>query len=145
MGARGQVPARSDRRRRKNKPDTPIERVEADGEVVIPPAEEDWHPTARAWYESLRESGQSRFYESSDWWQAHFCASLMHQSLTGEKVNAQLVAQIRGLMTDLLSSEASRRRVGLEIVRGGSLDAEAVSAAGVTNLAARRKRLSDAS
>jgi hypothetical protein len=144
MGARGPAPARSDQRRRTNKPDTPVDQVETAGEVEIPPPSEHWHSTAKAWYESLAESGQSRFYEPSDWWQAHFCADLMHQSLTGDKVNAQLVAQIRGMMTDLLSSESSRRRVSMEILRGNA-ETGAPSSGNVTNLAARRKRVADAS
>jgi hypothetical protein len=144
MGARGPAPARSDQRRRTNKPETPIDKVEAAGAVEIPAPNEHWHSTAKAWYESLSDSGQSRFYEPSDWWQAHYCAELIHQSLVGDKVNAQLIAQIRGMMTDLLSSEASRRRVSMEIVRG-TPELGTPSSGNVTNLAARRKRVADAS
>lgn len=144
MGSRGPAPKRStERHGHRAKGDTP-EQVEQAGDVVRPPVADHWHATARGWYESLPESGQSRFYEPSDWQQAHFCAELMHQALTEEKVNAQLVAQIRGLMADLLSTEASRRRVSLEIVRVPT-EPKPATGGNVTAMSDRRKRVADAS
>lgn len=146
MGNRGPIPARSDERRRRNQPETPIERVALDGEVEIPAADEAWHPTAAAWYRALNESGQSRFYEPSDWANAHFCARLMSDALLDEKINAQLVGQIRGLMADLLTTEGARRRVGIELDRKvAGVPAEPQSGSNVTAMDDRRKRLTDAS
>ena len=145
MGQRGPAPARSDQRRRRNAPAVPTERVELAGDVERPAPSEHWHPTARGWYESLTDSGQSRYYEPSDWQQAHFCADLMHRALTDEKINAQLVGQIRGLMTDLLSTEGARRRVSMEIVRVRAEDAPAERPGNVTAMADRRRRVTDAS
>lgn len=34
---------------------------------TVPDPDEDWHPIAIALYKSLAESGQSDFYQSSDW------------------------------------------------------------------------------
>ena len=144
MGARGPAPARSDQRRRRNEPATPTTQVDLEGEVKVPNPLESWHPTAAAWYESLQHSGQSRYYEPSDWQNAHYCAGLMSQSLTEDKVNAQLVAQVRGLMTDLLVTEGARRRVGLEVVRKAPAD-DVQQGGNVTRMEDRRRRISGAS
>lgn len=143
MGTRGPAPARSDQRRRRNKPETPVDRVEVDGEVTIPEPGA-WHDTAVAWYRSLEQSGQSRFFEPSDWQSAHFTAQMMDKCLRADDVSAQMVAQVRGMMTDLLSTESSRRRVGLELERKVAQQPGASSSA-VTRLDDRRKRLTDAS
>lgn len=142
MGTRGPAPARSDERRRANKPDTPVDKVAQADRVVVPAAESTWHPAAASWYESLASSGQSRFYEPSDWQSALFCASLMTRLLNAESVNAQLVAQVRGLMADLLVTESARRRVSLEVVRPPQPQP---SGDNVTSMTDRRQRLSDAS
>lgn len=143
MGARGPAPARSDQRRRRNEPATPTITIELDGEVEVPTADESWHPTAAAWYASLAQSGQARHYEPSDWQNAHYCAGLMSRSLTEEKVNAQLIAQVRGLMADLLVTEGARRRVGLEVVRKSATGEEGEQPSGnVTRMESRRRRVS---
>jgi hypothetical protein len=144
MGARGPAPKRSTERHGHRAKDDVPEQVEQAGEVEIPEPEGTWHPTAAAWYASLEWSAQSRFYEPSDWQNAHYCAGLMSLTLTEEKVNAQLVSQVRGLMTDLLVTEGARRRVGLEVVRKPA-EAQQQSAGNVTKMADRRKRVADAS
>jgi len=35
--------------------------------VRIPAANKDWHPIAKRFYNSLKTSGQSDFYQNSDW------------------------------------------------------------------------------
>ena len=142
MGQRGPAPKRStERHGHRATADKPAQ-VEQAGEVEVPEADDSWHSTAAHWYASLPNSGQSRFYEPSDWANAHFCAGLMSQALLDEKVNAQLIAQIRGLMTDLLVTEGARRRVSLEIVRKPA-DQQAERAGGnVTRMEDRRKRVS---
>lgn len=144
MGTRGPVPARSDQKRRRNKDEAPVEKVALEGDVTIPAASEAWHPTASAWYTSLHDSGQSRFFEPSDWQAAHFTAALMSDCLAGEGINAQLVSQIRGLMADLLTTEGARRRAGIELERKAT-EAREPAAANVSMLADRRRRVSDAS
>lgn len=143
MGARGPAPARSDQRRRRNKPEKPIEKVELEGDVVIPEPGE-WHATAVDWYRSLKDSGQSRYFEPSDWQAAHFCAALMHECLSGP-VNAQLVGQVRAMMADLLTTEGARRRAGVEIERAQAESKPKPKSGTVTRMDDRRKRLTDAS
>ena len=119
MGQRGPVPKRSSERRRRNKDGRP-EKVPPpkSGEVKAPPASRDWHPIARAWYRSLKESGQARFYEPSDWQAARYVAEVMSRHLAAERPSAQLFTGIWSAMTDLLTTEAARRRVRIEVERG---------------------------
>jgi hypothetical protein len=91
----GPPPKRSEERRRRNKPDRPIDRVALDGDIddlfgdgvpddrverriqaddpdllepaPKPPADDEWHKYAQDLYDSLSRSGQKIFYEASDW------------------------------------------------------------------------------
>lgn len=112
----GPVPKRSSERRRRNK-GNPVETVEAIGAVEVPAADENWHPIARRWYDSLQESGQARFYEPSDWHSAQYVAEAMSRNLVNERFSAQLFAAVMSGMTELLTTEGARRRARLEIER----------------------------
>ena len=134
----GPVPKRSSERRRRNK-ESAVDtvRVEVGAGVEIPKPHSTWHPIAKRWYLSLPGSGQSSFYEPSDWALAEYLAEAMSRNLKqGARFSSVLFASVMSGMNDLLTSEASRRRVRLEIERG---DAPAESA-GVTALADYRKR-----
>jgi hypothetical protein len=135
---RGPVPKRSDQRRRRNKPEVEAEKVKTSGAVRRPAASKNWHPIARGWYESLGRSAQSRFYEPSDWHSARLVADIMSRISQGDGVSSAEVAAMSKLMSELLVTEGSRRRVRLEIERA----AEAVKApAGVTAIDEYRRRL----
>ena len=73
------------------------------------------HPTAARWYESLKQSGQSQFYQPSDWALAQWIAQLMTAALLSPFPTGSILQAIDRGMDKLLVSEASRRRVGLEI------------------------------
>lgn len=120
MGQRGPVPKRSDERRRRNKESEP-DKVRAIVEhVVVPKPSLKWHPIAKAWYEALAESGQSKFYEPSDWAAAQYVAESMSINLRQAKArfSAVLFSAVWTAMGDLLTTEAERRRVRMEIDRG---------------------------
>ena len=118
----GPVPKRSSQRRRRNKPEGGLTVVEM---PLVPPVEApepsgEWHQLARDWFVSLGESGQSQFFEPSDWAVAKFCAHLMSEELeSGKASRSMMVAEITKLMGSLLSTEGDRRRVRLELQRGG--------------------------
>ena len=116
----GPVPKRSSERRRRNKPEgVEVTSVPADRTpVVCPPAGDAWHPIARDWYESLATSGQSVFYEPSDWATARYVAEAMSRGLESSRFSAQLFAAVSSAMTELLTTEGARRRARLEIERG---------------------------
>lgn len=120
----GPLPKRIEERRRRNV--VPGETtVVMDGVVEIPPARDDWHPTALAWYESLKDSGQSQFYEPSDWAQAVYAADLITKSLQPE-ATAAAAGMALAAMKELLTTESERRKAKLQVQRtnGGEPEAE---------------------
>ena len=116
MGERGPAPKRESQRRRQNKTD-PAERVVVEGPVEQPDPPEGLGGRALAWYRSLAESGQAQFYEPSDWQVALVCAQAI--DLFMETGRATLLAEVRALQSQLLATEGERRRVKLEVDRGG--------------------------
>lgn len=111
------MPKRSAERRRRNL--VPGEtRVRLEGEVRPPGLPRGTHPIARRWYASLRESGQSVFYEPSDWAAAVFVADTMTRLINARRFSAPLFASIWSAMEDLMTTEQSRRRARLEVERG---------------------------
>lgn len=118
MGVTGPVPKRSEQRIRRNKPDVPIEKVEAIGAVVVPDLGlVDPHPIVSDLYLAMKESGQSRFYEPSDWQYARFAFHFADLLLKSSRPSGQLLSTVQSMLTDLLLSEGARRRVRLEVER----------------------------
>lgn len=68
---------------------------------------------AQSWYQGLIESGQSRFYESSDWQLALIGAILL--SDYAETKRSTTMAQFLSINRDLLSTESVRRGAMLEL------------------------------
>ena len=124
MAGRGPVPKRDAERRRRNKPSTPTDAVKMPGKVRVPAGDRTWHPIAKRWYRSLKTSGQSKFYEDSDWMTAKYVAHLMSRVLSDDRPSAELVKAITPMMTSLLTTEGERRRVRLEIDRADDGPAE---------------------
>lgn len=135
MGTRGPAPKRSDQRRRTNKPEAgEPTKAPAAAEVEIPDADPDWHPVVRRWFESLAISGQSVFYEPSDWATAVLLAESINLELSeqpmvvgkGEDAHIEMVtlppkaasvaAWLKG-MSALLATEGDRRRAAVELQR----------------------------
>ena len=115
----GPIPKRSDQRRRRNKPQGPTTLKVAGAETVKPPAEDrSWHISAKRWYRSLKHSGQSVFFEPSDWAAAHLCATILSDEMQRpEPVRAAIIAQINSMMDSLLTTEGARRRLRIELQR----------------------------
>ncbi|HEY8723350.1 MAG TPA: hypothetical protein VIL92_05765 [Gaiellaceae bacterium] len=135
---RGPVPKRSTERRRRNKESEPSKvSVIAAAPVKPPEVDPQWHSIAADWFLSLRDSGQAQFFEPSDWQAARFVAEVMTRNLNGGKFSSVLFAAVWAAMNDLLSTEASRRRVRMEIERDPGVE----QPAGVTALADYRKNL----
>lgn len=138
IGNSGPIPKRSDQRRRNNKPTVAIDTAPGATNVEIPDADPDWIPAARRWYESLAESGQSVFYQPSDWATAWVWAELLNGVLDGGKPSAMMISAWASGATDLLVTEGSRRRMRLELAKAKAGDPDLDSA--VTDLDAMRKR-----
>jgi hypothetical protein len=119
MGSRGPVPKRMAERLGHV---TKVQRAAVEAIAMAGPVRparlpRSLHPIARGWYRSLRESGQSAFFEPSDWAAALFVAEALSRILSTETMSAQAFAAAWSAMTDLLSTEASRRRVQIEVQR----------------------------
>ena len=112
----GPMPKRIEERRRRNV--VPGETAVAmTGEVAAPTCPPDLHPAAAAWYESLKLSGHSAFYEPSDWAAAVYVAEAMSVNLKQSRLSAQLFAQVWAAMGDLLSTEKERRKARIQVQR----------------------------
>lgn len=121
----GPVPKRSDRRIRRNKDGGEVERIPVAGEPVkAPPLGFVTHEVAMAWYESLAESGQARYYEPSDWQSARMVAHEMGRMLNRREASGQLLSAVWSAMGDLLTTEAARRRTRLELERAQADDGD---------------------
>jgi hypothetical protein len=141
MGARGPVGKRSDQRlghRAKAEMDE-VDKIPATPvRPTSPEPEEKWHPLAKRWYESLAASGQSVFYEPSDWATAVLIAESISRDLkpqfvglneeSGEPIfesipmkGASLAGYLKA-MTALVVTEGDRRRAGIELQRGTGTD-----------------------
>lgn len=86
--------------------------------VTIPEPDENWHPIAQMIWASLLSSGQSDFYQDSDWAYAyHTCEELSNykQNGSGRGRNGQILATIDAMLGKLLIDEASRRRARIEL------------------------------
>jgi hypothetical protein len=119
----GPIPKRSDQRRRRNQSDMPITSARGAASVAIPEAGSYWDPAATRWYESLAESGQSYFYEPSDWAQAWVWAEMLSRVLQqGERPSSQLIMAWSAGATELLTTEGARRRLRLELERAKDVD-----------------------
>lgn len=114
-GRGGPVPKRSEDRVRRNKVETTS--IVMVGEVEIPEPDSAWHPVATRWYESLMVSGQSKYFEPSDWAAAHLLAGEMTRMKAMRRASATMLAAIWAGMGDLLTTEGERRRARIEILR----------------------------
>lgn len=153
MATRGPVPKRSDQRRRTNQPASPITPAPAAVQTVAPTSDPAWHKVAAAWYDSLALSGQSIFYEPSDWAVAYLIAESMSRDLmpqfvgfteSGEVImeaiplkGASLSAYLRA-MAVLMVTEGDRRRLQVELAKPQPSDPDADRAsATVTDIRTR--------
>lgn len=119
MGVRGPVPNRSDdlsrpRERRGGEHAKPITKGVSRA-ASIPDHDPDWHPIAIQLWLALIESGQSDFYESSDWAFAFSVCDDLSYYKNGVKRSGQMLQSIYSAMERLLVTEGDRRRVSIEL------------------------------
>lgn len=118
-GPRGPVPKRSAQRRRRNidaKPDIVALPVSSDS-TERPLASEFWPETVSRLYESLAKSGQSQFYEPSDWAFAHLLCDMLARGFAAEKMPALIVTGVMADLARLGVTEGDRRRMRIELER----------------------------
>lgn len=133
MGARGPVPKRSIERAGHRAKASKPQATKMTGPVRVPAASRDWHDVPKRWYRALRDSGQSRFFEPSDWAEAWATAELWHRELNRVKVienpvthevavfpvpaSAEMMKVIAASMSKLGTTESDRRRMRIEVER----------------------------
>jgi len=133
MGTRGPAPKRDAERAGHRSQDYNADHVTLDEPVEIPEADSTWHSKAKAWYESLVKSGQSRFYEPSDWAKAMLIADALSEYMAdvdagpafddnGRPLSARFAnaATLKVLFSEMASlgvTESDRRRMRIEIER----------------------------
>lgn len=139
-GSRGPVPKRSTQKHgHRTKAELgQVERLEVVGLVEPPAARDGWHPVARDWFEALKASAQSRWYEPSDWATAMVIAESMSREfsprpkvtptgivveVTEPPTGAAMSAWLRA-MSSLLVTEGDRRRMRIELERVAGVDPE---------------------
>src|SRR5690242_14020825 len=112
----GPLPKRIEERRRRNA--VPGETVVTMAGTVEPPAlpKAGIHAAARAWYDSLRDSGQTQFFEPSDWALAVVAARVLSKAL-GRNGTASMVNAAWAMIDALLSTEAGRRKARVQVQR----------------------------
>jgi hypothetical protein len=118
VGVRGPVPNREEDlarpRSRKGSDEQETKRGQM-REVTIPRADAEWHPIAKKLYNSLKTSGQSDFYQNSDWALAYaLCDDLSHYKKSGKR-SAQMAQTLYSALGNLLVTEGDRRRVRIEL------------------------------
>ncbi len=117
MGSRGPIPKRDAERRRENKPDRPTDTVTLSERVKPAACPARLHREARQWFKSLADSGQTKYWEPSDWQQARIAAIWLSGLLSGSRPSAQMVASWLSMVAELGVTEGSRRRMRIEIER----------------------------
>lgn len=189
---RGPVPKRSEERRRRNKDDTELVKVNLDDllagevEIPVPPKRWDavdpetgeiytldepewyWEPITMSLWESFSRSGQSIFYEPSDWATAYMLMEVLDRWLKPQEVKVGQIGSSKdesgggdityvfeekilpmpgGVLTSILKglaslmvTEGDRRRLRIELDRKKAQDA-ILSGGNVVSIVANREDL----
>ena len=128
MGTRGPVPKRTEslngHRSKDELAGSKVTKALGADDVARPEPDPDWHPIARRLWDALAESGQSRFYEPSDWAVAYSLMDDLSYYKSSSKRSGQMLATIMSAMSSLLVTEGDRRRVQIELARPSAEDSE---------------------
>lgn len=116
----GPVPNRStdlSRTRDSNRGDRPQLRKAELKEVVVPEPDPDWGNVAQMVWNSLQNSGQSVFFQDSDYAYAYLTCQYVDylNKNPGARGSAMLLATVSQMMTNLMMTEAERRRARIEL------------------------------
>lgn len=114
----GPIPKRDSERVRRNKPDIPTDTVTAIGTVDVPdlglifPCD-----LVIDFWNALKDSAQSKYYEASDWQYARMALHFADGLIKSEKPSSMMLTVVNSMLADLLVAEGQRRRVRMEIER----------------------------
>jgi hypothetical protein len=91
-------------------------------DIPIPDVNPMWHPQAQSWFRSLALSGQSDFYEASDWATAVFTAQIYDAYMRTRQVS--LLPQFLRLSERLGVTIVDRKRNRIELTDAEVSDAD---------------------
>lgn len=111
MGTRGPVPKRDSERRRRNIPEQPTDHMAIGGTVRVPRASSGWHTRARAFWRAAAKSGQSQFYEPTDWQMLAYVCDLMTTLFRPGRLTPQMEDAIRDACAGLGLTKEERLRL----------------------------------
>ncbi|WJN63101.1 terminase small subunit [Streptomyces phage phiScoe44] len=81
----------------------------------VPNADREWHPIARRLWDSVKASGQTAFYQQSDYAVLYsLCDDLSHFKKSGKR-SSQMAQTIYSALGNLLVTEGDRRRARIEL------------------------------
>lgn len=113
----GPKPKRSTERVRRNKPDVVI-KLGVSKPAIRPPEDKTWHVTAKRLYRSLKDSGQTEFWQQSDWEYARLTMDQISKALNvsdDQPIRAGQLAEINKMLAELMFTEPARRRARIEL------------------------------
>jgi len=90
--------------------------------IPIPAANPDWHPTAQSWFRALALSGQSEFYEASDWATAVAAAQIYDMFLRTH--HATLLPTFERLSARLGVTVVDRKKSRIELDNPDTTDVD---------------------
>lgn len=114
---RGPLPKRDADRAGHNAKSEQADKVKKNTATAMPAAPDEWCDLARDWYTSLAESGESTFYEPSDWQYALVVGQMLHSLLIAPKPSSEMFKAVDAAMDKLGVTESSRRRQRIEVHR----------------------------
>ena len=116
MGSRGPIPQRAEARKgHRTQAELAVTKGTARA-VTKPKANPEWHDLAKyAFSYGMGKSGTVDYAQNSDWVVAWLLAEQIDDYLKSGRRSAMAAAEIRQLMSDLMFTESSRRRVGIEL------------------------------
>jgi hypothetical protein len=126
MGVKGAVPKRTDQLHGHRKPPATDKAPTPPGAASYrrPAADSTWHPLAKRWWNALSKSGQSTWYQPSDWEHAYIWAEMLSRQLFSAKPSSMMLAAWDAASVRLLVTEGDRRRMRIELDKGGEVDAD---------------------
>ena len=126
-GTRGPIPKRIDVRVRRNKEGGEVTVAQAGGDWPAPmDPDETWHPTARLLWDTMLISGQTQFYEPTDWATAYFLCEVMSRELKPQFIGFREIPaeyEIVGDKSLMVSSGGQEPMQGVVPIKGASLSA----------------------
>lgn len=133
MGIKGPYPERSDKLIRRNKREDPIDTISVIGPVDIPELGlPDPHPLVTDFYNSLKDSAQSKYYEPSDWNYARIAMLVIDEMLRYPGgVGAMKLTAVNQMLSSLLVTEGDRRRVRIEVQRDAQAGGNVIEVADI--------------